>query len=306
VTAGGPTGPRRPLRAAGASLRIAFDLLRTWLAPPDPDGRPPRTFDPATGILRRPGPVAAGDGGPALRLVSWNIHRHYDPDGVVRGLERIRRELDPDLLLLQEVPDRVDRRFWERPGVAAALAGLDLAWAPMHRVERPGPYYDFDASGQLTAGRRRLDGVSAVALPTVARPKLGRHHRFRRIGLVTEVALGSCGPVPVVNLHLENTARPAGRALQLERLLGGLGDGPAVVAGDLNTLFAGAEPLWNVAARWGFRPVELSGRRRLSPRLDHVLVRGLDAADGRELPIGGSDHRPLSAVVRVPRDAGSG
>lgn len=306
MTAGGGTGRGRRLPASAASVRIALDLLRSWLAPPDPDAPPPRGFDPAAGILRRPAPGAAEGGGAELRLVSWNVHRHYDPEGVVRGLERIRRELDPDLLLLQEVPHRVGASYWDRPGVDDALAGLDLAWAPMHRVDRPGGYYDFDASGQLTAGRRRLAGVDAAPLPAVARAKLGRHHRFCRIGLVTRVVLGGLGRVPVVNLHLENTARPAGRALQLERLLARLGDGPAVVAGDLNTLFGGAEPLWDAAARRGFHPVEVSGRRRLSPHLDHVLVRGLDAADGRELPIAGSDHRPVSAVVRAPAGPASG
>ncbi len=299
MTAGAGRGGGRRLPAAAASLRIAFDLLRSWVAPPDPAVRPPRGFDPTVGILRRPEPAAAGDGGPELRIVSWNIHRHYDPEGVVRGLEAIRREVDPDLLLLQEVPDRVGASFWDRPGVAGALAGLDLAWAPMHRVDRVGSYYDFDASGQLTAGRRRLAEVEVVPLPVVARAKLGRHHRFCRIGLVTRVALAGRGRLPVVNLHLENTARPAGRALQLERLLAGLGDGPAVVAGDLNTLLGGAEPLWKVACRRGFERVAVTGRRRLAPHLDHVLVRGLEAGDGRELPIGGSDHRPVSATVRA-------
>ena len=304
MTAGAGTRRHRRLRAAAASLRIAFDLLRNWVAPPDPDVAL-SGFDPTAELRRRPAPGTTEEGGAELRLVSWNIHRHYAPEGVVRGLERIRRELEPDLILLQEAPHRVGESYWDRPGVDGALAGLDLAWAPMHRVDRPGVYYDFDASGQLTAGRRRLVGVEVVPLPTVASAKLGRRHRFCRIGLVTRVALGDHGRVPVVNLHLENTTRPAGRALQLERLLARLGATPAVVAGDLNTLFGGAEPLWNVAARLGFRPVEAAGRRRLSPQLDHVLVRGLEAGDARELQLGGSDHRPVTAVVRPAADATS-
>lgn len=290
------TGAQRRLRAWRATLRIAFDMARSWTTPPGHIAAAGGGLEPADWLQTRPlagPPAAAGDD---LRLVSWNIHREYDRVGIARGLTRLRAEVNPDLVLLQEVPAADGVAFWERAAVVAALAELSLAWAPMHRVLRRDAYYDFDASGQLTGSRRPLLGCEVVALPTVSMPKLGVAHRFQRLALLVRVAVGRTR-VTVANLHLENTARPAGRAHQMAALVSRLEPGPAVIVGDLNTLFGRHEPLWEVAAAAGFEPLAIEPRRRLVPRLDHVLVRDVAGSDGRELAIAGSDHRPLMAVI---------
>lgn len=290
------------MRGGGrASLRIAWDLARSLLrsplrlarsAPaaetPDVVGRPGRSQDPL---------------GPRFLVVSWNIHRAYDRPGVVRGLALILEELDPDLLLLQEVPLGADRGWWEEREPAALLAGWHLAWAAMHRVDRASSYYPFAASGQLIAARTPLLDAAALCLPQVSVPKLGAGHRVCRNALRAAVVAGG-QKVGIANLHLENTARPAGRALQLAAALDAVPPGPSILAGDLNTAFGPAEPLHRVARRAGYRRVALAGRSRLLPALDHVLVRGLRGADGRRLPVRGSDHRPVAAVVELPDGGG--
>lgn len=288
----------RTLRAGRASLRIAFDLARTLVTPA---ARLATLADAGEPGPLRTRPAATADAAlpEVLRLVTWNVHRGYDPAGVAAGLARLRRELDPDLLLLQEVPVTDRRPFWEWPEVAPSLAGRALAWAPMHRVLRQDCYYDFAASGQLTISRWRLRAHRMVALPVASVPKLGRAHRVRRCALLVELGTPEA-PLTVANLHLENTARPAGRALQMAAAVAALGTGPAVVAGDLNSFLGAREPLWHAASAAGLQPVPMAAGGRLLPRIDHVLARGVTGVDGRELAVGGSDHRPVAATLAVP------
>ena len=99
----------------------------------------------------------------------------------------------------------------------------------------------------------------------------------------------------VVNVHLENTARPSGRRLQLAAALDAVAGkrGPVLLAGDLNTAFGPLEGALVVPERHGFTAVALHGLRRLAPRVDRAFVRRASQASGEVLDLGGSDHRPL-------------
>lgn len=286
-----------------AGARIGWDLVRTLAVPPRPDAVP--ALDPREHLVvlagRAGGPSAVVD----LRVVIWNIHRDYDPAGVERTLGRLRHEVDPHLLLLQEVPVSADNgTFWEREGVLELLAGCDLAWVPMHSVSTSTAYYPFRLSGQLTAARLPVEGVEALPLPAVSRRKLGRRHEVRRVALVTRHREGE-GRLTVVNLHLENTARPSGRRLQLVEVLESVAGerGPVLLAGDLNTAWGPLEGALAEPARHGFAEVRLQGRR-LGEGLDRAFVRGVGVASGRLLDLGGSDHRPLLVTVTLGAPGG--
>ena len=135
-----------------------------------------------------------------------------------RGIRQLLDDHNPTMLLLQEVPVYPDGSWWELPEIADLLAGFHLSYAPVHRVRRRSLYYPFDSSGLVTASRVPVADAAVIELPTVSRPKLGRHHLFKRIALRTRFEIGD-RTVSVVNLHLENTTGPGGRMRQVERVL---------------------------------------------------------------------------------------
>jgi len=209
----------------------------------------------------------------------------------------------PDLLLLQEVPVYDHGPFWELDGVRQALAEYHLEYVSMHRVRRQDVYYNFAHTGVATFSRREVVAASAIALPTVSRPKLGPVHQVQRIALHTTHTAGAIA-IEVLNLHLENTTRPAGRTTQLRYLLDRLDQraSTVVLGGDFNTLFGSLEGVGRELRSHGFRIIELEGRMRLLPRLDFFCLRGSRQGWGRQLQVPGSDHRPVLFELAVTGD----
>lgn len=233
-----------------------------------------------------------------LRLLCWNIHRGYQASRVAAELLRLTRALSPDLVLLQEVPIWTDGPFWEMDELRALFDEFNVAFAPMHRVSRPSPYYPFEESGLLLASRRPLTQVEVLELPTVTRPKLGRDHRIVRVALRGHIRT-SVGPARIVNIHLENTTGPSGRSWQARWLAERLLDPePVVLAGDVNTLWGRREGVSQAYAAAGLAEVDLATSSR-APRLDRIFSRGVEVVGAAMVPAGGSDHQPLAAEMRV-------
>lgn len=290
-------GPGHRVLAARAGLRIAWDLVRTWVSPPVVSAAP----GPAVAVTLRPGGVRRGRSEGPIRVVTWNIHRAYDLEGVARGLRRLLLETSPDLLLLQEVPVWPTVPWWEHASVREPLERLDLGYVPMHRVLEPSRYYPFETSGPAILSPWTLDHWRAVSLPEVSRPKLGRGHRIRRVALMATLK-GSDGPLRGVNVHLENTARPAGRAAQAAELLRAVDapEGvPVILGGDFNDLLAPVEGVDRQLCAAGFAPGPVA-RRRQWPGIDRVYGRGLEVLRSEVLDIAGSDHRPVLAELAEP------
>ena len=284
-----------------ATTRLGYDFLRSLLWPVRGGTRSGPPFDV---------PVVAADLGAgeqealpsALRLVSWNIHRAYDARAVVGSLRSLVAEWQPHLVLLQEVPVYPHGPWWQEPEVRAALAGLSVVYAAMHRVARTTAYYPFRESGLLIAMRARPVSRRALRLPVASHPKLGRDHRVERIALGVVCQAGAQAP-EIWNLHLENTARPSGRARQAKAVADALGDGPLIVGGDLNTLFGPLEGAWTALEAAGLARIPLRHGRWLSPAIDHVFVRGAARASGEVLRLPGSDHLPVFAEVELAAPA---
>ncbi len=238
-----------------------------------------------------------------LRVVSYNIHkciggvdRRYQPERVAEVL----KNLEPDVLLLQEVDHNVPRSNHDRQvDLLGELVGMRYrTWYPNVAIRGGGEYgnailsrypliesTNIDVSIRFKKRRSVLHGVIRV-----------RHDEIDRT-------------VHVYNMHL-GLARFE-RRIQLRKFVDSHPfstlhhDTPVVVGGDLNDVYGRLGELLRPS---GFRGVE---RRPLTfpawgpmRPLDAIFVRGaVDfiklARCESELARRASDHRPLVAEVRL-------
>lgn len=238
-----------------------------------------------------------------LRVLSYNIHkciggvdRRYDPD---RTAEVI-RNLEPDVLLLQEVDANVPRSNCDRQvDLLGELVGLRYrTWFPNVDVRGGGHYgnailsrypliesTNIDLSIRFKKRRSVLHGVIRV-----------RHDEVDRT-------------VHVYNMHL-GLARFE-RRIQLRKFVDSHPfsslhhDTPVVVGGDLNDVYGRLGELLRPAGFRGVerRPLTFPAWGPLRP-LDAIFVRGnVDfvklARCESDLARRASDHRPLVAEVRL-------
>jgi len=220
-----------------------------------------------------------------MRVVTWNVQTgRPNPDGspdIERVVEHL-RDLDPDVAAVQEL-DRSRRRSGGVDQPTALALGLDghLVWAPT--VRREGEY------GIALVVRGEVVRTYEVDLSGTREP---------RTLLVTE--LDHEGRRWTVGCtHLSRRTSFAQR--QLARALDELNARPAprVLLGDLNLAPRHVLP-WSTAA--GFRlvdgPLTHSTRaRRLTARIDHILVSGARVEAAAVYRFATSDHCAVSATL---------
>jgi endonuclease/exonuclease/phosphatase family metal-dependent hydrolase len=253
-----------------------------------------------------------------MRVATFNIlngrvptDQHVDLDGFRRSI----RQLDPDVLALQEVDrnqlrsdhadltaiaaeamDAPEHRF-----VAALAGGPGATWVAATGEEQP----DAAAYGIALLSRYPVHGWRIVRLPPVPvpvpmrfsgrrRPELVRDEP--RVAVVADVESPE-GPVTVVNTHLSFIDWWNGR--QLRRLMSEFADdsGALVLMGDLNM-----EPDRTGRITRMRSAVAATTFPNDAPRqqIDHVLMRGPVRSTGGEsvrLPV--SDHRALTAELTL-------
>ncbi len=247
-----------------------------------------------------------------MRLVTFNILHGRDPaDGRVdpERLAAAVRDLDPDVLALQEV-DRnqersqhadltavaaeamgaVDQRF-----VAALSGSPGATWTAATGDEQP----DSAGYGVALLTRHPVAAWEVVRLPGLPGPAPWRHHGRLLPALVRDeprVAVAARVEAPegcltVVNTHLSFLTY--WNRAQLRRLMAALRDDPdpLVLTGDLNMTpgpAARTTRLRPLAAHLTF-PAERPERQ-----IDHVLARGAVRATASEARrLGLSDHLAL-------------
>ncbi len=262
-------------------------------------------------------------------VAAWNVHCGVDGWGRPFDVVSPCRELDADVLVLEEAWHPDDGS----PGTALVVAqalGYSLVEAPLghgrllgpdpqaRSTWGPGVWSRRDAirldrarrraAASGTPGRARQPGSWGVAvltrLPIVTWSEVRFARRRRdpawRAALVATLAHAS-GPVTVVGTHLCHLSQ--GSPLQfreLRSLLGSLG-GAVVVAGDMN--------LWGppVSAMLpGFHRAAV-GRSwpawRPHSQPDHILVNAeVTVHSGAVLPLRGSDHLPVRATLAIDHD----
>jgi endonuclease/exonuclease/phosphatase family metal-dependent hydrolase len=219
-----------------------------------------------------------------VRVLTWNLKHGRSVPSAGRDLfDEFAAALagwEWDVALLQEVPP-----WW--PGPLAAQAG----GASEHHVLTSRnwglPVRRFIAERWPDVAKSNGGGCNAI----LVRPALVvDEHRTRRLSLLPERrwvhAVRLDGPVPwVANLHLQGTVEQARAAALAARAWAG--DAPLLLGGDFN-----------------LRSLELAGFRYAGGHsVDHVLVRGLEAAGETEVLERGrlSDHAPVAVAVTPAR-----
>ncbi|MFC1629488.1 endonuclease/exonuclease/phosphatase family protein [Gemmatimonadota bacterium] len=243
--------------------------------------------------------VTADDAALMVRVLSYNIHHGEGVDGVfdLERLARVIREVDPDLVALQEV----DRATTRSSGVdqAAELGRL----TGLHSVF--GKTMDFAGGGYGVAilSQWPILRVEDHMLPA-------SEDREPRAALSVTVEFGENGrEIVFISTHFDHTRDPVDRkaqALRINELFSDEIGQPMILAGDLNAP-PESEPIgilledWSDAAVGDPRPTSPSdGQAR---RIDYVLYRPAGiwrVVDVRVLDEEiASDHRPLLAVLEL-------
>jgi endonuclease/exonuclease/phosphatase family metal-dependent hydrolase len=239
-----------------------------------------------------------------LRLITWNIHKGIGTDGKYRldRVVKVLRDLEPDVVCLQEVDEGVGRSGYERQSQRLADE-LGFPYAAMGLNVRVGA----GGYGNLTLSRHPLDEVHNVDL-TIPWKK-------RRSGLVTRVRWGHPKGWLVANVHLG--LMHLERRAQVRRLISHLLEGsvagqPVVLAGDWNEWRS--RLVQDVVHRFGFHiarsdvagaPWRTFPSRRPLVALDKILYR--DPVRCRHVACvadlwtrTASDHLPLVVDLHAP------
>ncbi len=236
------------------------------------------------------GTLAAG---PAreLRMMCWNLHHGAGTDGKV-DLERIAaviREQKPDLVALQEVDNKCRRsKSVDQAAELAKLTGLHGAFGKA--MDHDGGEY-----GQAILSRFPIGDTRVYRLPGEGEP---------RIAFEAEVKVDGKA-LRMITVHLDHQ-QDARRLKQAETLAKALENHhePMILAGDFNDLPA-SRTLTAFGVPWQALAKEEPGftcpAEKPSVEIDHILVRGLEAAGPVEvLPEAvASDHRPLAVTLRM-------
>jgi endonuclease/exonuclease/phosphatase family metal-dependent hydrolase len=249
-------------------------------------------------------PAAAAPGEP-LRVVTYNIH-HIDDARLGKALGADKDLAGADVIFLQEV-------IQPRDGDSSACAlARDEGW---HCAYAPGHGLKGGSLGVAILSRRPLVDLEAIELPFYN----VRFSAGRRVALAATIDVDGTA-VRVFSVHLDNRLTASQRVRQLEPVMEAAArwDGPAIVAGDMNTspftwvghvvpVPAGThdDKLERFVRSRGFTtPVSKSGptHQYLSMRLDHIFTRGLGvSAYEVEHRVRESDHLPLWADVSLPQ-----
>jgi endonuclease/exonuclease/phosphatase family metal-dependent hydrolase len=222
-----------------------------------------------------------------MRILSWNLHGLRDD---VPTLARIVRDLDPDVMCVQEAPKFLR---W-RARVAALARECGLLY-----VTGGGT-----TGGTTLLANLRVD-VERRAELALSRYRLGWPDR----GVAAAVVRKSGGRLAVASLHL-----PLPETERLDHVRRGLA---VLRAGDVEAMFASGDMNERPSGTaWGY--LEEQGLRDLGPgsgptfpatgperRIDGAFATpGVELVDYRVVDAPGveraSDHRPVLISVRVP------
>ncbi|MFJ9856542.1 endonuclease/exonuclease/phosphatase family protein [Streptomyces albogriseolus] len=291
-----PPGLRRPARTA----RVAAALLAAVLS---------LTAAPAT-AAEGASPSASRAPAVPLRVATYNIHAGAGEDQVF-DLDRTAaalRDLRADVIGLQEV----DVHWGER----SAFADEARALAEKLRMRVFfAPIYDLDPAAE--GGERRQYGVAVLSRHPVLHAE---NHEITRLSTQTPDPVPAPAPgfaeivirvkgvrTHVYSTHLDYRADPSIRAAQVGDMLDVLADdrGPGILVGDFNAEPSAPElaPLWHTlrdaAPDAGPTYPAIAPRKRI----DLITVsHGITVTGARTHATDASDHRPVVADLRLPRE----
>jgi len=245
-----------------------------------PDAAGPRYAEPGRQ------PACAGE---VLRVVTFNVRYGIHVNRAISLLSTDDSLRGADVVLLQEM---------DEAGTKAVADSLGMAYVYYPASWNAGTRRDF---GNAVLSRWPIEADRKIVLPHHAR--IGGSQRAA-VAVTLRVRQTR---VRVYNVHLATFSAngPAARREQLETVLADADSFPRVIlAGDFNS-----ETVPEVALGRNFAwPTRALPRTEAFWTMDHILLRGLELADPTGLGVvrdqqGASDHRPVWAVVAVPRAA---
>lgn len=258
----------------------------------------------------------AADADPHLSIVTWNIERGMAYEAVLATL----RELDADILLLQEV-DRDCRRTGYRDVARDLAEALGMNWVAAGEFQEIGEGRRGRAAvtGQAILSRFPIEGARVLRFKAQDRWRWRLNPvQPRRGGRMTLVARSH--GVLLYNTHIESgdDARlksaqmaevVADQAAEAAREAARTGaPGPVLIAGDFNNPPIGHSPMFAplVAAEFTDALGEAAGRRPTSRGsghpIDWIFVKGAAPVSGRGRIVdaeSASDHSPVVAALRA-------
>ena len=248
---------------------------------------------PALVLLALILPAAALAGEPVrLRVLTYNINHGEGTDGRVklRRIADVIAAAEPDVVALQEV-DRGTARTGrvDQADVLGRMTGMEHAFGRSL-------YFLGGEYGNALLSRRPIAGSETVELPTGTRGEPSG-------ALLVRIRLDDGEEILIVSTQLDDRADADDRRAAADRINAAIGDGPAVLAGDLGVPVSDP-PFDRLATAWASTaadPLPTVPAGRPTAQVDHVLVappgrwrlveaRVLDAPDA-------SDHRPVLAVL---------
>ena len=251
---------------------------------------------------RRPGEPSR-----AVRVLVYNIHAGRDAAGVdnLARVAELVRELDADIVLLQEVDRRTERSGRvDQPAELARLTGYGAAFG--RTLDYQGGEYGIAVLSRWPIVRDTL--VHLPVEPPQARA--GGSYEPRGAQRVTVAAPG--GAIAVVNTHLDASRDDGWRRQEIRTVLA-IADSlrasglPTLVGGDFNStpesavhaaaIGAGLRDAWRQCGRGDSLTYPASTPVK---RIDYLYLGGAATCDEATVPPSqASDHRALFVRVRL-------
>jgi endonuclease/exonuclease/phosphatase family metal-dependent hydrolase len=244
--------------------------------------------------------------GPGMSVVTLNMAKSTEIDGILREFNGINALRDADILMLQEVKQDDGARQCAAEMLAAKL-GLHVVYSPA-------------TTGVTDQGLAILSRYPLRDVQVRPLKKFDLRYRSR-----TRIALGATadspwGPVRIFNAHLDTRLNTMQRLDQLQPVLQASNQfqGPLIIGGDFNSnRFYWVEhvlplPTWRSQAhgvqdfmvRNGFHTSIPAGETTfdyLGMHLDWIWLRGLHSSVSRIYPLDFSDHHAVWSRVEFPK-----
>jgi endonuclease/exonuclease/phosphatase family metal-dependent hydrolase len=231
-----------------------------------------------------------------LTVASYNVHRCigtdrlHDPDRIVEVI----REIDPDLIALQEVSSQREHGRVDQAAYLAERIGRFVVEGPTLRY------------GQRSYGNALLTRWQPVAVRRVDLSVTGREPRG---AIDADIEIGSRSVRFVAaHLGLRRTERRRQVRTLLEAMAGPIPD-LCILAGDFNEWLPGSRSLRGFDRRFGATPrLRTFPSRRPTLALDRIWVHPADArascaVHATPLSRVASDHLPIRATIVWPERA---
>lgn len=226
-----------------------------------------------------------------LRVASYNVHGFVGTDGrrSVARVARVLRELDAQVIALQEVEFEAGEAAPEPVAILAELTGFRAVGAPIDRHGQP------------------FGNALLTTLPVLESRRICLAYPAcePRTALEVRIETGS-RPLRVIATHLG--LRPGERRYQVRRILEHVSHDErslTVLVGDFNEWFLMGRPLRWLHARFGRSPAVRSFPSRFPLlALDRIWAHPQQALRGVHAYVGGdarcaSDHLPLLAELSL-------